>query len=306
MAPGCDLGWHPRSPRFVHVRRDARSQIGKRSGRREIVVADQFVLGAEQVDGRWIWDNPAERAHRIVAAPPEICPPTPAELRSLLDFVADRDPLLQVFRFTAVTAVTGARRAQLLGLRWRSIDLERARISFYRGWVEGPDGPVLTSTKTNALTVSTSIHFRLRFSSAFTGHFPYRRHRTHTCSRRRRCHRMEAEPCNESVCPPSPRRRASPLSPARSPPFHGHRDAASFGADRRGVATSRSPPMSADSGICPLVAKRNLPTGGQVDVRADGHVNLGSRVRSAGQESGGVFAIRPGVWRVDIELLATR
>ena len=94
----------------------------------------------------WIWDNPAERAHRIVTAPTEMCPPTPAELRSLLDFVADRDPLLHVFLLTA--AVTGGRRAQLLGLRWRSIDIERARISFCRGWVEGPDGPVLTSTKT--------------------------------------------------------------------------------------------------------------------------------------------------------------
>ena len=76
----------------------------------------------------------------------EMCPPTPAELRSLLDFVADRDPLLHVFLLAA--AVTGARRAQLLGLRWHNIDIERARISFCRGWVEGPDGPVLTLTKT--------------------------------------------------------------------------------------------------------------------------------------------------------------
>ncbi len=94
----------------------------------------------------WIWDNPAQRAHRIVAAPTEMCPPTPAELRSLLDFVADRDQLLHVFLLVA--AVTGARRAQLLGLRWHNIDIERARISFCRGWVEGPDGPVLTLTKT--------------------------------------------------------------------------------------------------------------------------------------------------------------
>ena len=61
-------------------------------------------------------------------------------------FVADRDPLLHVFLLTV--AVTGARRAQLLGLRWHNIDIDRARISFCRGWVEGPDGPVLTSTKT--------------------------------------------------------------------------------------------------------------------------------------------------------------
>ena len=64
----------------------------------------------------------------------------------MLDFVADRDPLLHVLLLTA--AVTGARRAQLLGLRWRNLDIDRGRISFCSGWVEGPDGPVLTSTKT--------------------------------------------------------------------------------------------------------------------------------------------------------------
>ena len=36
----------------------------------------------------WIWDNPAERAHRIVHVPAELRPPTPAELRTLLDYVA--------------------------------------------------------------------------------------------------------------------------------------------------------------------------------------------------------------------------
>ena len=41
------------------------------------------------------------------------------------------------------------------------------------------------------------------------------------------------------------RGRASPLSSARSPPLHGHRNAAGFGADRRGVATSRSPKCAA-------------------------------------------------------------
>jgi hypothetical protein len=30
----------------------------------------------------WIWDNPAERAHRITSVPKEIQPPTPIELRT--------------------------------------------------------------------------------------------------------------------------------------------------------------------------------------------------------------------------------
>ena len=94
----------------------------------------------------WIWDNPAERAHRITVVPTEIRPPTPGELQALLGYVAERDPRLHTLLLVA--AVTGARRAQLLGLRWRNIDLDRGRIAFCCGWVEGPNGPVLAATKT--------------------------------------------------------------------------------------------------------------------------------------------------------------
>ena len=94
----------------------------------------------------WIWDNPAEHAHRIVTATPELHPPTPEELRTLLDHVAERDPQLHVFLVLA--AFTGARRAQLLGLRWHNVHLDAGRVSFCAGWVEGPHGPVLTATKT--------------------------------------------------------------------------------------------------------------------------------------------------------------
>jgi integrase len=94
----------------------------------------------------WVWDNPVERAHRIVASPGELHPPTPAELAELFDAVAAHDPQLHVF--VVLAAETGARRAQLLGLRWGNIDLARRRVAFCAGWVEGPDGPVLSGTKT--------------------------------------------------------------------------------------------------------------------------------------------------------------
>ena len=94
----------------------------------------------------WIWDNPAERAHRITTVAKEIRPPTPIELRTLLAHVAERDQ--QFHTLLLIAAVTGARRAQVLGLCWRNIDLERRRVSFCNGWVEGPNGPVLAATKT--------------------------------------------------------------------------------------------------------------------------------------------------------------
>ena len=52
----------------------------------------------------WIWDNPAERAHRIVTVSPELRPPTPEELRTLLDHVAARDPQLREKALVAVVA----------------------------------------------------------------------------------------------------------------------------------------------------------------------------------------------------------
>ena len=101
---------------------------------------------AQAVRWGWIWDNPVERAHRIVTVAPELRPPTPAELRILLAHVAERDPQLHVLLTLAV--FTGARRAQLLGLRWHNVHLAVRRVSFSAGWVEGPNGPVLTATKT--------------------------------------------------------------------------------------------------------------------------------------------------------------
>ena len=101
---------------------------------------------AQAVRWGWIWDNPAERTHRIVTISPELRPPTPDELRTLLDHVGARDPQLHVLLVLA--AFTGARRAQLLGLRWHNVHLTTRRVSFCAGWVEGPNGPELTATKT--------------------------------------------------------------------------------------------------------------------------------------------------------------
>jgi integrase len=94
----------------------------------------------------WIWDNPAERAHRIVVVSREPMPPTPEELIGLLEHLRLVDPAM--YAFVMLAATTGARRAQLLGLRWRNINLQLGQVAFTNGWVEGPAGPVLAETKT--------------------------------------------------------------------------------------------------------------------------------------------------------------
>ena len=94
----------------------------------------------------WVWDNPAQHAHRIVVAHAELHPPTPAELSALLAHVAAADPMFHAFVLLAATS--GARRAQLLGLRWENVRRDTRRVAFCAGWVEGPNGPTLAPTKT--------------------------------------------------------------------------------------------------------------------------------------------------------------
>jgi integrase len=79
---------------------------------------------------RWgrVWDNPVERAHRVVTVSRELRPPTPQELRALLEHVAARDR--QFHTLLVLAAFTGARRAQLLGLRWHNVHLATKRVSF--------------------------------------------------------------------------------------------------------------------------------------------------------------------------------
>jgi integrase len=94
----------------------------------------------------WVWDNPAQGAHRIVVPPRELRPPTPAELQRLLVHLAARDPMFHVF--VRLAATTGARRAQLLAVRWDNLQRDTMRLAFCAGWVEGPNGPTLAPTKT--------------------------------------------------------------------------------------------------------------------------------------------------------------
>lgn len=73
-------------------------------------------------------------------------PPTPQEVGKLLEHVKVHRPLLHLFLILAAT--TGARRGQLLALKWAAVDFEHSCLSFQRAWVEGRNGPVLAPAKT--------------------------------------------------------------------------------------------------------------------------------------------------------------
>jgi integrase len=95
----------------------------------------------------WIWLNPATNASPPRVPPAEIRPPRPDQVAALLDALRHSDPPL--FCFLRLAASTGARRSQLLALRWGDIDWERAAISFTRALVQGIHGPELRWTKTH-------------------------------------------------------------------------------------------------------------------------------------------------------------
>jgi integrase len=101
----------------------------------------------QAVRWEWVWLNPASAASPPRVAPAEVRPPSPDQVQRLLAHVGDDDPDFATYLWLA--ASTGARRSQLLGLRWAEIDVRHAAIGFTRAYVEGPTGPVLRATKTH-------------------------------------------------------------------------------------------------------------------------------------------------------------
>jgi integrase len=101
----------------------------------------------QAVRWEWVWLNPASAASPPRVPPAEVRPPSPDQVQRLLSHVEQRDPDFATYLWLA--ASTGARRSQLLGLRWTEVDVCHGAIGFARAYVEGPTGPVLRATKTH-------------------------------------------------------------------------------------------------------------------------------------------------------------
>jgi integrase len=99
----------------------------------------------QAVRWEWIWLNPAAQASPPRVEPAEIRPPSVDQVCRLLDTVHSADITFFTYLYLAVT--TGARRSQLLALRWPDVDFDHAALSLSRALVEGPTGPVLRPTK---------------------------------------------------------------------------------------------------------------------------------------------------------------
>jgi integrase len=116
---------------------------------------------------RWGWmtHNPA-----IDASPPrvpmrELKPPDPDQVVRLFRVALESDPELATFIMLA--ASSGARRGELLALRWSDIDLDRGRLSIERGIVRVGDDLIEQGTKTHQ---SRRISLGAGTVSALQGH----------------------------------------------------------------------------------------------------------------------------------------
>jgi integrase len=97
----------------------------------------------------WVAKNPAAQASPPRVSAPRIEPPSPADVAKLIELAAGCDAALAAFLFLA--AVTGARRSELVALRWADLDLERGAVEIRRGVVVGRHGIVEKDTKTHAV-----------------------------------------------------------------------------------------------------------------------------------------------------------
>ena len=95
----------------------------------------------------WLRHNPA-----LDASPPRVPlrpmhPPTPDEVARLFRLAAEANPMLAVFVLLA--ASTGARRGELVALRWRDLDLARRTATIERGLILAGNVLIEQGTKTH-------------------------------------------------------------------------------------------------------------------------------------------------------------
>lgn len=95
----------------------------------------------------WVLVNPVSPARPPRVPPADIRPPSPAQVAVLLEWTRLHKPPL--FCFLRVAVSTGARRSQLLAIRWCDVDWEAGALAFTRGLVVGPKGLELRATKTH-------------------------------------------------------------------------------------------------------------------------------------------------------------
>jgi integrase len=96
----------------------------------------------------WLGINPATATTPPRVPASDVRPPSPEALGRVLRRAAVESPDLGCYLMLA--SATGARRSELIALRWTDVDLEKGTVSIERGIVSGPHGLVEKDTKTHS------------------------------------------------------------------------------------------------------------------------------------------------------------
>ncbi|MEM8621488.1 MAG: site-specific integrase [Actinomycetota bacterium] len=96
----------------------------------------------------WLGINPATATTPPRVPVSDIAPPSADDLSRVLRRAESESPDLSCYLVLA--AATGARRSELIALRWSDVNLDRATVSIERGIVNGPNGLVEKGTKTHS------------------------------------------------------------------------------------------------------------------------------------------------------------
>lgn len=185
----------------------------------------------QAVRWEWIWTNPAIHATPPRVAHREITPPTPEAVARLL---AAAEPIPGLATCLRVAATTGARRGQIVALRWSDINLTHGWISYSRSISEEPGGQlVIVPTKTRRRN-------RVALDAATTARLVQHReaveHRANSAGGQAQGRRLRVLPRPrrrppvatrlrvQAVPTTLPTQRPSRPPVPRPPPLHGHRD----------------------------------------------------------------------------------
>ncbi len=95
----------------------------------------------------WIRHNPAVDASPPRVLKPEITPPTPDQVAAIFHMAREESPAFAAY--VVLAASSGARRSELVALRWENIDFTTGRLVIRRGIVGNKSGLIEKDTKTH-------------------------------------------------------------------------------------------------------------------------------------------------------------
>lgn len=108
-----------------------------------------IISGALSAAARWGWIsyNPAPAVRLPTKRKPEPRPPSAEQMARIVDAAWAADAWWGMYVW--LSAVTGARRGEIVALQWEDIDLDNGMIALDANYVRGPDGMIVKDTKTH-------------------------------------------------------------------------------------------------------------------------------------------------------------